>query len=94
MTPQIKHEVIKMLIAILENAIDIEESNPQKSNEQVPVEMLTIKECTQVVRGLSEHTVRKLVTQEKVPYIRVGEGKRGKVLIPKVALLEYLKISV
>lgn len=93
MTPQIKQEVIKMLIAIFENAIDIEESKPQKSNEQVPVEMLTIRECTQVISGLSEHAVRKLVAQEKIPYIRVGEGKRGKVLISKAALMEYLKIT-
>ena len=35
------------------------------------MEMLTMKECTEAVKGLSEHTVRKLVTQGKVHYIRI-----------------------
>ena len=49
--------------------------------------MLTIKECTEAVKGLSEHTIRKLIAQEKLPYIRTGEGKRGKILINKDDLL-------
>ena len=53
--------------------------------------MLTIKECAEAVSGLSEHTIRQLVAQEKIPYIRTGQGKRGKILINKAALLEYLK---
>ena len=53
--------------------------------------MLTIKECTQAVSGLSEHTVRQLVAQKKIPYIRTGQGKRGKILISKTALLDYLE---
>ncbi|MCM1276815.1 MAG: helix-turn-helix domain-containing protein [Lachnospiraceae bacterium] len=55
------------------------------------IEMLTIKECAQQVSGLSEHTVRQLVLQNKLPHIRTGQGKRGKILIPKSALLEYLQ---
>jgi hypothetical protein len=54
-----------------------------------PVEMLTIKECTKVIQGLSEHTVRQLVAQDKVKYIRTGQGKRGKILVNKADLLEY-----
>ena len=54
-----------------------------------PMEMLTIKECTEAVRGISEHTVRKLVAQGRVRYIRTGEGERGKILISKKSLLEY-----
>ena len=38
------------------------------------MEMLTVKECTEAVKGLSEHTVRKLVTQGKIHYIRTGEA--------------------
>ncbi|MDE6133760.1 MAG: helix-turn-helix domain-containing protein [Oscillospiraceae bacterium] len=52
--------------------------------------MLTIKECSEAVKGLSEHTVRQLVAQEKIPYIRTGQSKRGKILISRTALLEYL----
>ncbi|MDE6593923.1 MAG: helix-turn-helix domain-containing protein [Oscillospiraceae bacterium] len=51
--------------------------------------MLTIKECAAAVKGLSEHTVRQLVAQEKIPYIRTGQGKNGKILISKSALLAY-----
>ena len=44
----------------------------------IPMEMLTIKKCTEAVKGLSEHTACKLVTQGQVHFIRTGEGKCGK----------------
>ncbi len=65
------------------------------NNVSVPdnqIEMLTIKECTEVVKGLSEHTIRQLVIQDKLPYIRTGQGKRGKILISKSALMNYLSV--
>lgn len=91
MTSQAKHELISRVIELLESSITIEGSESKESSEN-PIEMLTVKECTQKISGLSEHTVRLLIAQDKIPYIRVGEGKRGKILIPKSALLEYLKI--
>ena len=54
-----------------------------------PTEMLTIKEAAATVKGVSEHTIRKLVSQGKVKYIRTGEGERGKILISKQSLLAY-----
>ncbi|MDE5558550.1 MAG: helix-turn-helix domain-containing protein [Ruminococcus sp.] len=51
--------------------------------------MLTIKECTKAVKGLSEHTVRKLIAQGKLPYLRAGDGQRGKMLVNKADLLDY-----
>ena len=54
-----------------------------------PVEMLTIKECTDVIHGLSEHTVRQLVAQGKVKYVRTGQGKRGKILVNQADLMNY-----
>lgn len=92
MTSQAKYELISKVIELLESSITIEGSESKESSD-APIEMLTIRECTQVINGLSEHAVRKLVAQEKIPYTRVGEGKRGKVLIPKAALMEYLKIT-
>lgn len=90
MTAEIKQEMIKMVIEILENAIKVDETDAQTpDNEATPV-MLTIRECSQVVNGLSEHTVRQLVTQGKIPSIRTGAGKNGKILVPKAALLNYL----
>ncbi|MEF2680435.1 MAG: DNA-binding protein [Oscillospiraceae bacterium] len=53
--------------------------------------MLTIKECTEAVHGLSEHTVRKLVTQGKVKYLRTGESKRGKILVNKADLIRLMQ---
>lgn len=51
--------------------------------------MLTIKECTQEIKGLSNHTIRQLIAQDKIPYLRTGQGKKGKILISKNILLTY-----
>ena len=56
-------------------------------------EMLTVKECAALVNGLSEHTVRQLVVQDKVAYVRAGSGVRGKILVSKASLLKYLGIA-
>ena len=93
MTMQNKQELIKTVVAILQTTIQVDEQQPQKNIDSTPVTMLTIKECSQLINGLSEHTVRKLVAQNKIPYFRTGEGKRGKILISKAALLEFLQIS-
>lgn len=94
MTMNTKQELISKIVALLNELIDVEE----KSSMDVPklnqkVEMLTIKECTELVKGLSEHTVRQLVVQGKISYIRTGQGKCGKILINKSALLNYLNMS-
>ena len=93
MTTEIKQEMIKMVVEILENAITVSEVDTKTADDNAPIELLTIQECTQAVNGLSEYTVRQLVAQGKIKYIRTGEGKRGKILIPKQALLDYLKIT-
>ena len=89
-----KTEIIAQIAALLSQLVD-DNDNQQKSsaakNTESPVEMLTIKECTEAVTGLSEHTIRQLVAQEKIPYIRTGKGKRGKILISKAALFDYLE---
>ena len=45
------------------------------------------------VNGLSEHTIRQLVAQGKVEYIRAGSGVRGKILVSKASLLKYLGVA-
>lgn len=88
-----KTEIMVQIVALLKQLIENEnvDGKSDKSERPVkPVEMLTIKECSQAVKGLSEHTVRQLVAQKKIPFIRTGQGKRGKILISKDALLEYL----
>ena len=86
---EIMAKIVALLSQLIENENDTQKEKPPERPAE-PVEMLTIKECTQAVSGLSEHTVRQLVAQKKIPYIRTGQGKRGKILISKAALLEYL----
>ncbi len=83
-----QQEVIDRILDLLTELVDDEPV--EKQAETKPMEMLTIKECTAAVRGISEHTVRKLVAQGRVRYIRTGEGERGKILINKQSLLDYL----
>ena len=93
MTIKQKNNLIAEVIALLEKAIVVDEENPKPQIFDVPkqpLEMLTVKECSQVISGLSEHTVRQWVAQGLIPYIRTGKGKRGKILISKSALLKYL----
>ena len=81
-------EIIDRILDLLSELVD--DTPAKKQPETKPVEMLTIKECTKAVRGISEHTVRKLVAQGRVRCIRTGEGERGKILISKQSLLDYL----
>lgn len=92
MTMNRKQELIAQVVALLNRMIEAEDNAPPItiSNKEQPMEMLTIKECSEAVKGLSEHTVRQLIAQDKLPHIRTGQGKRGKILVSKAALLEYL----
>lgn len=92
MTITKRNEIIAQIKSLLSQLIEEDEFVQQKvPDTKKPIEMLTIKECSEQVNGLSEHTVRQLVLQEKIPYIRTGQGKRGKILISKAALLDYLR---
>ena len=91
MTMDKRMEIIAQINVLLSKLIEEDEPVPQTiSVTDKPIELLTIKECTDAVKGLSEHTIRQLVTQKKIPYIRTGQGKRGKILISKKALTDYL----
>ena len=80
--------ILELLIQLTE---DGETSVPTttKAPAADKVEMLTIKECTEVIQALSEHTVRQLVKQGKVKSVRTGEGKNGKILVNKADLVAY-----
>ena len=90
MTNAKREEIIATMSSLLEQLV---ENEPSKS-ETVPaapetVEMLTIKECTEAVKGLNEYIVRQLIARKEIPSIRTGQGKCGKILVPKSALLRY-----
>ncbi len=86
---KIVDDILELLIQLTDDGVEA----PATSRESVtkPVEMLTIKECTEVIQGLSEHTVRQLVAQEKIKSVRTGEGKRGKILVNKADLVAYFQ---
>ena len=91
-----KQQIISQIVLLLEQLI--ESQTPTQHIEQTyikdkPLEMLTIKECAELVSGLSEHTIRQLVVQGKVEYIRAGSGVRGKILVSKASLLKYLGVA-
>ena len=79
------------LLAAITTAIEtvFDGENKSEVEQDKTTEMLTVREAAQTVKGLSENTVRQLVAQGKVPSIRTGAGKNGKILIPKAALLDY-----
>ena len=89
MTTNRKNELIAQLVSILSELIETNDSEQVAEVTPNAVEVLTIKEGTEAVKGLSEHTVRKLIAQGKLPYMRAGDGQRGKMLINKADLLAY-----
>ena len=91
-----KQQIISQIAQLLEQLIESQPPEPEpkpQSSENHPLEMLTVKECAALIPGLSEHTVRQLVAQDKVAYVRAGSGVRGKILVSKSSLLKYLGIT-
>ena len=91
-----KQQIISQIAQLIEQLIEAEAPEPAPQSvttETQPVEMLTVKECAALVNGLSEHTVRQLVAQDKVAYVRAGNGVRGKILVSKASLLKYLGVA-
>ena len=83
-----KTQEILQQISILLNSLNESETEP-KETKQEKVEMLTVKECSEVIKGLNEYTVRQLIARKEIPSVRTGQGKNGKILVPKAALLSY-----
>lgn len=90
MTQAKKQDIIAKVTSLLSKLLDDKEEIPIASSAEQPVEMLTIRECTQEIRGLNEFTIRQLIARNEVPFVRAGQGKNGKILIPKAALIAYL----
>lgn len=91
-----KKDLINQITELLEKHIEVESEKLKPTTEfnmDKPMEMLTIKECAALVSGLTEHTVRQLVAQGKVNYVRAGAGRNGKILVSKISLLKYLGIA-
>ena len=89
MTKIEKEKIVDQIMNLLIQLTNDDEE-VSKTTEK-PIEMLTVKECCDAVKGLSENTVRKLVAQNKVKFVRTGEGKRGKILVNKADLISYFQ---
>ena len=88
-----KQEILSQIMVLLSEQVDTNDNtlSPEITGpkEQKKVELLTIKEATQLISGLSEHTLRQLIHQNKIKYIRTGQGRHGKILIYKENLINY-----
>lgn len=82
-TQEILHQISMLL-----NSLNESETEP-KETKQEKVEMLTVRECSEVIKGLNEYTVRQLIARKEIPSVRTGQGKNGKILVPKAALVAY-----
>ena len=85
MTTKQKKRIAEKILALLEEFIDIQESDDNIVSEESDTkasttEMLTVKECT----------VRLLASSGKISSVRAGEGKNGKILVNKSSLLDYM----
>lgn len=94
MTQQEKQKLLAQ-IAVLLDSIPIENEIKHSETPKTPDKphLLTIKECTKEIDGLSEHTIRMLIAQGKLPHIRSGAGKRGKILVNRADLLRFFGIN-
>lgn len=87
MSTERTREILQQVTQLLNS---LTESEPaQQETKQEKVEMLTIRECSEVIKGLNEYTVRQLIARKEIPSVRTGQGKNGKILVPKAALLSY-----
>ena len=84
-----REELIATITTLLASVAEEKTAPGEQTAQPDTVEMLTIKECCSAVKGLNEYTVRQLVARNEIPFVRCGQGKRGKILIPKAALLAY-----
>lgn len=90
-----RDRIIIKVIALLEEFIDTQESDDNIITEESDTkasttEMLTVKECTDLIQGLTAYTVRLLASSGKISSVRAGEGKNGKILVNKSSLLDYM----
>lgn len=92
MTSSEQKEIIEQIVSLLTMLIggNIESEKIDKARTDKPIEMLTIKECAEIINGLSEHSIRKMILDGRLKSVRVGEGKRGKILVNKENLLEII----
>ena len=86
-----KEILTQMMSLITEMAEDTPDAPVTAEPKPEKVELLTVKECAELIPGLSVNTIRELEKQGKIESIRAGKGIRGKILIYKDSLLKLKK---
>ena len=82
---EIYQQIINLLQVLQLRASQISTTDEQNKS----VAMLTIKQAVKKY-SISEYTLRKLISQNKIIYIRTGMGENGKILIYAASLDAYL----
>lgn len=101
MTIAEKREIVNTIINLLLQLTAEEEVQEQPATSSKPVKapaqsvrMLTIKECTALIEGISEHSIRMLIAQGKIKAFRTGEGVRGKYLVNKEEIIGRFVVNI
>ena len=97
MTMEKKKEIISHINIILNEILlsDEEVISQRKQSRKNMIEradMVTIRECAKTLDNVSEYTIRKLVNQDKIPHIRIGDETNAKILICKSDVIDYLDL--
>ena len=79
-----KQQIIECILNLL---LELENESDAPDTVSKPLEMLTIKECTELVKGLTSNTIRKLIARGELECVRAGCGTNGKILIPKANII-------
>ena len=87
MTSEQKSLIISQISLLLDQMVDTPEE--QKAVKDGPREMLTVHECTELIKGVSDHSIRVLIAKGEIQAFRTGENGRGRILVPKSSLLAY-----
>lgn len=88
MTSEQKSLIISQISLLLDQMVEAP-AKPKAPVKDGPREMLTVHECTELIKGVSDHSIRVLIARGKIQSFRAGEGKRARVFVSKSSLLEY-----
>lgn len=86
---EILSEISQLLDSYIINSLPSDPPPTVQRSEAMP-ELLTIKECTEMFRGLTDNTLRQLIARKEIRSVRTGEGRNGKILVEKNSLIRYL----
>ncbi|MBO6229675.1 MAG: DNA-binding protein [Ruminiclostridium sp.] len=79
-------------------SVNISETVTAQAEQKVSVpdgtmEMLTIKECTELVKGLTSNTIRNMIARGELECVRAGCGTNGKILIQKANIISLCSMQ-